>query len=164
MSEQVCNICKNINTGEFVENNNCNCNTLVHKNCLFNELIYFNKCKKCKSEYTKHDGVYITCYKNGKVMDEVYFVDGKKHGTFKCYFSDGVLHTYTEYVKDKKHGKEIWFNSSGKIVDEKEFKNGLLDGEYKYYYLNGNVKFIEGYRKNKLIYSKNFNEDGVESF
>ena len=60
--------------------------------------------------------VVRTYYNTGKLLSEVYMVNGKKNGIYKKYYKNGQLDTICSYTDDKKNG------------------------EYKSYYTNGQLK------------------------
>ena len=75
-------------------------------------------------------------------IEEIHYLAGIKHGSFKKWFSDGSISYKTKYVAGKKEGKAISWWRNGTIRSEEFFKNGLARGVQKQWYKTGE-KFKE---------------------
>ena len=72
-------------------------------------------------------------YPNGKLMSEVNYRNGKKHGLAKNYYQNGNLKLKLYYENGVKHGLGITYYESGKKYRETTYVNGKIDGIRKVY-------------------------------
>lgn len=87
-------------------------------------------------------------YSNGKLLEEVTYLDNAKNGTAIRYSDDGRIIALTRYkrgyIADKeiinrynrqgqKHGTWKTFHDNGKLQTQANYKNGKLEGYYKQY-------------------------------
>tara|TARA_B110000003_G_C16640282_1_gene529916 strand:- start:2049 stop:2537 length:489 start_codon:yes stop_codon:yes gene_type:complete len=99
-------------------------------------LISCNKLKKC-------DGV--------EVIEGIVYKDGEVY-TSKCAFYDdinGKMISSHEYLNGKFHGQWIFYYTNGELETKGRFDNGLRIGEWKYFHENGNLKQISVYDNGK---------------
>ncbi|HEY5945010.1 MAG TPA: hypothetical protein VIV40_05935 [Kofleriaceae bacterium] len=52
--------------------------------------------------------------------------DGRRHGTYRSWTRDGVLHGESNYVHGKVHGKNINFHPDGTVASEADWVMGLI--------------------------------------
>lgn len=86
-------------------------------------------------------GVSIKTINKIKV-EEIHYLAGTKHGSFKKWFPDGSISYETNYTVGKKNGKAISWWKNGTIRSEEFFKNGFAHGVQKQWYKTGE-KFKE---------------------
>lgn len=136
---------------------------------------FFKKKKEIESNnLTKHFD------KNGNLISEGNYIEGKKNGLWKYYQEDwdGKLELEERYLNGNREGLSITYHQNGKISDEMFFKNdcgngtcnrfnekgiliesgnylnGLYHGKWKYYDNSGNMKIIRVYEFGELISTK----------
>ena len=71
-----------------------------------------------------------------KLKEEYFYNNGKIEGIYKLYYYSGELKLEVSYVNGKKHG-----------LERKYYRNGVLHWEYIF-------------NNNKIIESKEYNENG----
>lgn len=123
----------------------------------------------------KPHGWYMECEKNGIVLKEENYLDGKLEGEVRTYFTakgirivksvyhykDGVFNgtcsdfndmgnlvAFATYKKGIKDGVSRWYFSNGNLALEQHYVNGLLEGMQTMYYENGNVQSVGNYKDN----------------
>lgn len=90
-------------------------------------------------------------YSEEKITEGNY-VDGKKEGLWKSYYSGGGLKSEITYQHGNKYGKAIIYFENGNIAEEGVWLIDKWVNKYKAYYKNG-----------KLFYAWNYNEYGTRS-
>ena len=97
-------------------------------------------------------GVVCTYYsKNGNVLAETPFKNGKKEGIEKQYHENGKLSVENPFKNGIAEGIQKVYFESGKLWMENPYKNGILDGIAKDYdektgILRRTVTYIAGKR------------------
>ena len=80
-----------------------------------------------------YEGEYLNGKKNGKgksywshgqLCYEGEYLDDKRHGKGKSYYPNGVLLYEGEYLDDKRHGKGKEYNDKGNLYFEGDYLNG----------------------------------------
>lgn len=95
-------------------------------------------------------GTTVTYYENGNFAEAVDFVDGRKSGWFKKWFSDGLLSFQSPYKEGKQHGATKSWWSNGNLRSESLHENGVLNGIQKQWYNTGE-KFKETSVKDGVV-------------
>lgn len=83
------------------------------------------------------------------VIEEGVFVNNKKSGLWKGYFTSGKLKYLINYVDNKPFGNAKLYYESGQLAEEGTWQENKWVGPYKYYYPNG-----------ALFYDWKFDESG----
>lgn len=99
--------------------------------------IYYGKDKK------------LPGYKAEDKVEEGPYVDSKKVGLWKSYFSTGKVKNELTYNNNRPSGYAKMYYENGNISEEGVWENNRWVGQYKYYYDNG-----------QLSYEWNYNKDG----
>lgn len=124
----------------------------------------------------QRNGWFLECEKNGVVLKEEHYVNGKLEGEVRTYFTsksvrivksvyhykNGVFHgtcsDYNEmgklssmatYNMGVKEGVSQWYFTNGLLAMEQNYKNGLLDGSQTVYYADGKVSSSGFFKENK---------------
>jgi len=99
-------------------------------------------------------GTALTYNEAGTTIVAIDYLNGKKHGWYKKWFSDGTLSFAAKYHDGKRHGttKSWWKN--GNIRSESDFENGIAEGVQMQWYQSG-AKF-------KRINLKDGKEEGLQ--
>ena len=100
-------------------------------------------------------------YDDGKLLNELYYVDGKRHGEYKAYYRSGVLWTEGNYVKDLKEGLFKVFNEDGSLQTEINYSKGKYHGQSKLYDEDGLLEFDDLYEEGQMVSRLRFNKEGV---
>ena len=90
-------------------------------------------------------------YSEEKITEGNY-IDGKKEGLWKSYYSNGSLKSEITFRHGEKYGKAKIFFENGNIAEEGVWLIDKWVNKYKAYYQNG-----------KLSYAWNYNEYGTRS-
>ena len=85
-------------------------------------------------------------------IQEGNYVDGKKEGLWKSYYSDGGVKSEITYQHGEKYGKAVIYFENGNVAEEGVWLIDKWVNKYKAYYQNG-----------KLSYAWNYNEYGTRS-
>ncbi|MDR2424818.1 MAG: hypothetical protein LBD59_08865 [Prevotellaceae bacterium] len=78
-------------------------------------------------------------YKNGIVVQEMLFVDGKVNGEAKEYYLDGKLRSTIEYKDAKRNGMFVMYYETGEKYSETPYENGKEQGISQFYKKDGAV-------------------------
>lgn len=87
------------------------------------------------------------------------------HGTVYQYYENpkNVLATKTEYVRNKKNGKDYKYYKNGKVYFERDYVNDRKEGMVKKYHESGYLISETPYKHDMLgIGTKEYNESGEE--
>ena len=96
-------------------------------------------------------------YKKDQIVEEGYFEDSRKTGTWTFYFNNGkIKHTIT-YVSNKQSGPAKFYYKNGNLREKGVWKNNRWVGDYKKYYSNGNLK-------NEFKYNNQGLKNGLQKF
>ncbi len=68
-------------------------------------------------------------YPNGKLKNEIPYVNGKIQGIKKSYFEDGSLHREEEYREGKREGVSREYFGNGALKEYETFKDDRVNGE-----------------------------------
>ena len=85
-------------------------------------------------------------------VEEGYYVDGRKEGTWIKYFSDGSIQLKGTYNNNRPEGPYTRYYPNGKIAEQGEYNANGYKGLLLRYHDNG-----------QLAYRANFNNQGQES-
>jgi antitoxin component YwqK of YwqJK toxin-antitoxin module len=77
------------------------------------------------------------------------FKDNNLHGVFEQYWANEKLRFQTEYINDKRNGKEIDFYMNGEVDTITTLKDDLKNGAYFKYREGGNLKVKTFYKDDK---------------
>jgi len=93
----------------------------------------------------------IKTYTSGnKVVKEVSFENGVRHGLTKTFYPGGQVYQTFWYENDKKEDSARWYYPEGRLFRTTPFRNDTVDGIQKQFYRSGVVRakigFIKGYR------------------
>jgi len=131
-----------------------------------NELIkyetkYYNVDKK--TENSRIENYYIKSinrYEKGKLNGEQTYFYKSTAGYDRSF---DIVSKKLNYLNNNYHGVQYEYYMNGKLKSEKIYNNGIKTGVWKYYYDNGNIKGIEEYRVDGVLYLiKKYNLDGYE--
>jgi len=86
------------------------------------------------------NGKLITNFKNGKVMLEAEFKDGKKHGPFTLSYESGQKMLSGNWSEGMPEGKTTTWYENGQIKQEIELLKGLPHGTWRSWHENGQPK------------------------
>ena len=90
----------------------------------------------------------IHYFENGKTQIEGgYDKLGKRHGTWKSYYEDGVVWSYGEYKNGIQEGENKVYYSNGKIRYGGKWENDKQVGKWVFYDKKGDLIKSEDYSK-----------------
>ncbi len=84
-------------------------------------------------------------YKNDSVIEEYYYMNGLKHGTWNTFYANGKLKTTKHFDNDLQEGKTIYYWENGRKKAEYNYSGGLLNGKSYIYDEEGNHLFSTTY-------------------
>lgn len=79
----------------------------------------------------KLTGVRKVFFPEGKIAEEVTYVNGVKNGTYKQYTLKGVVLEESAYKEDKLHGPAIYRNAEGEVVAKGQYTNNKKTGKWQ---------------------------------
>ena len=82
-------------------------------------------------------GVSILNYSNGIKAEEIQYLKGKKHGSFKKWYQDGTISFESLYENGLQNGTTKSWWKDGKIRSEANHINGKVNGVQKQWYKEG---------------------------
>jgi len=105
-----------------------------------------------ESNYIKGnlDGPYKLYWKNGKVMVDMTFTDGRPDGVHYAYDIKGKPWKFINYENGVFDGKYVLYYEGRKLY-EANFVNGILDGDFFEYYPNGQVYISSIFRDGRML-------------
>ena len=77
----------------------------------------------------KINGVSKYWSEDGTLINEVEYLNGILHGTWKEYYPSGKIKSITEYKFDKKDGLQIIYYENGNKKNQTSFKEGIQSSE-----------------------------------
>ncbi len=85
-------------------------------------------------DYPGVPGLQKAVLKSGDItIGEGDFLNGKYHGTWTSFGSDGRLQSITSYYKGKKQGVQLVFDNTGYVQIKASYFDDQLNGEYLVY-------------------------------
>ncbi|HBR52759.1 MAG TPA: hypothetical protein DEA82_00670 [Flavobacteriaceae bacterium] len=117
------------------------------------EWMYYHKTSNrpmSKENYSKGklDGVQTTFYPDGKVTEEITYVDGVKQGENNYYSPENVLLKKLIYHNDQLHGPAEYYDANGNVTIKGYYKNGKKHGLWQYF-KDGKLELEETFPKPK---------------
>lgn len=88
-------------------------------------------------------------YQNEQLEEKVFYINGRREGTAKYWFINGVLKKTKEFKNNELHGKTIVFLNNGKMVSVKNYKKNKLDGVQQSWHRNGQIFKRQNYLDGK---------------
>lgn len=138
------------------------------------------KDKECENEH----GHFSFFHPNGAISSQGIFINGKKEGVWRSYYSNKMLKDSAFYINGKIAGTKMHWYSNGNVADSSVWKedesgvfiswfdNGMpssggmyaagkkLHGKWRFFHKNGKPSAIEAYDKGKLLSAEYFDESG----
>lgn len=97
------------------------------------------------------EGPSILRDKEGTLLSESYYFNGKKVGKARQFYPNGQLSNLQRFKEGLPDGKQEYYYENGSIKSLIHYKNGVLDGDVILYYSHGQLKrklfFKEGKRE-----------------
>ena len=99
----------------------------------------------------------------GKIIEEIYYKNGKKHGKILEYYYDNSLCSVTWYSNGLKHGSyRAWHMSYGTSMEMKgTYYKDKKDGKWYVYRKGGILQEIIKYDKGQKLEHKFFDQNGI---
>jgi uncharacterized protein len=85
------------------------------------------------------EGYYVSYYKNGKIMNEGWYENGKMKGYWNAYYADGTPENRLYYVMGNLKGYQQYFHITG-VLEKEEFIDEEILTKIIYYDTLGTVK------------------------
>ncbi len=95
-------------------------------------------------------------------IQEGNYVDGKKEGLWKAYYSSGALKSEITYKHGEKYGKAKILFENGNTAEEGVWIKDRWINKYKAYYQNGKLSYVWNYNEfgNRSGYQKYYYQNG----
>ncbi|MBN2349722.1 MAG: hypothetical protein JXJ22_12820 [Bacteroidales bacterium] len=92
-------------------------------------------------------------YPNGRLFEEIYWVNDKKHGDWIQYFENGKNKMLAKYTDGQLSGEFIVFNVAGKVQISGFYKENVMHGIWTYFDEQGNpeakINYVFGIPENQ---------------
>jgi antitoxin component YwqK of YwqJK toxin-antitoxin module len=95
---------------------------------------------------------------DGKLEIDMNYSEGKKHGTWKFYYPNGMEAHIENWNMNVKNGEFKTLNEKGEIVSQEFFKKGIPEGTHTFNFPNGKPKHITVYEKGEIVEETEFEE------
>lgn len=100
-------------------------------------------------------GVWTTYFPaSDSVMNEAVYEKGKANGKFTAYFFNGQVNIKGTMENDERSGEWTWYTEDGAVESVVTFVKGKKDGTQLFYDSYGNILRSETYKMGELIASK----------
>jgi hypothetical protein len=90
-------------------------------------------------------------YKEGNLMSEEPFVNGRMHGEAKYYYQNGKLRNTIEYKDAKRNGLFTYYYETGEKHSDMPYVNGKINGTRHNYKKNGSLTMACSYVDGKPV-------------
>jgi hypothetical protein len=90
-------------------------------------------------------------YKEGNLVSEEPFVNGRIHGEAKHYYQDGKLRRTIEYKDARRNGLLVFYYETGEKYSEEPYVNGKINGVKRNYRKNGSLTMSCSYVDGKPV-------------
>ncbi len=95
-------------------------------------------------------GTVITHHKNGQIIRQSQYKNGKEHGESMFYKADGSKDFRAYFEHGKEHGKSTFWRKNGNKQFESTHTNGVLNGPSTWYFSSGEKLKQYNYKNNQL--------------
>lgn len=92
-----------------------------------------------KNAAGRAEGVQKNYYENGKIKNEVSYVDGRRDGPARQYYTNGQAESEITYKNNVKDGPSKWYYEDGILYQEVTFRAGKKHGIEKKYHNTGKI-------------------------
>lgn len=106
--------------------------------------------KNKTDELGQKQGTWKFFNRTSEIMFEFDFVNDKKHGPSKKYFTGAKIMEEVEYLNGKKDGNYRKYYFSGQVLLEGQYENGKRTGKWIYYFDDGTVKIEGSYKLGQM--------------
>jgi hypothetical protein len=90
-------------------------------------------------------------YKEGVLVSEEPFVNGKIHGEAKHYYQNGKLRTIIEYKDARRNGNLVYYYDTGEKHSDVPYVNGKIHGTRHNYKKDGSLTMVCSYINGKPV-------------
>ena len=108
------------------------------------------------------DGLRKTYRKDGSILSEANYKNGKLDGVSKNFYDNGNVQNLITYKNGIKDGLVQTNYKKGNLNRETTYKNGLIDGYKKIFFKNGKVSSEQHYKSDYPGLLKEFSSSGKE--
>lgn len=105
----------------------------------------------------KETGLWKRWDKEGNLIDSIFYNNGNISEEYSWSYYQGNLRQFAYTNNKTKERRSVEYHD-GKLLRESSFED--KDGEMKEYYQNGQVSVYQKFVKNKIVETKNYDEDG----
>lgn len=82
---------------------------------------------------------------SGDQREEGAYVDDRRSGIWKYYYTSEKLRYEGEYVDGEPHGRHVYYYDNGVMEEEREYLMGVRNGEWKKYNRDGSIALVITY-------------------
>lgn len=100
-------------------------------------------------------------YKDGSVLYEANFKDGKPDGIYECFYPDGKMIERGNFKEGKRHGRWTSYFASGRIEADRFYADGKKDSTYQTFFENGKPNEKYSFRKDGTKSIERHYDDGT---
>jgi hypothetical protein len=92
-----------------------------------------------KNAAGRAEGTQKNYYEDGKIKNEVSYVDGRRDGAAKQYYTNGQAESEISYKDNVKDGPSKWYYEDGILYQEVTYRSGKKHGIEKKYHNTGKL-------------------------
>lgn len=100
-------------------------------------------------------------HNNGQLREEETFLNGKKHGSFRCWYDNNQLFEENFYYNNKQCRTSREWYPDGQLCHEYMYNDGEPTGICKSWHENGQLSAICNWDNNEV---KEWNDNGVRIY
>ena len=98
----------------------------------------------------EREGEWVAYHEKSKqVMSREFYKDGKLHGKQTTYYPDGKITEELSYVNGIKEGENLYYSPEGVLIKKLQYRNDQLEGAATYYDAFGVVVIEGNYKQGK---------------
>ena len=100
----------------------------------------------------KKHGIWIEFYSNGRKKKEINFLNGLMNGPYTIWYKNGVKGEFGFYKNNKKDKMLVKWDQKGNKSSSITFKQGLFHGKIIFYKPDGDTKYEGIYHEGRCIH------------
>jgi len=99
----------------------------------------------------KKEGISRRFYTTGELLEESNWKDDKQHGFNKSYFPNGKIYMECNYLEGRLDGSFRYWSTDATLQLEANYKDGTRDRDWKYFGKDGKLLYILKFDRGKLL-------------
>ncbi len=101
-------------------------------------------------EQGRKHGSFVRYHSNGQVALRAQYAEDKRNGLERTWTEAGILRWAHTYKRGILHGAHKTYDAKGQLTLQQTYRGGKLHGAYKSFHLNRRLRVVTAYRDGKL--------------